>query len=89
MSSMPFGNVVTAGVGHPQQSPCWREMLLAELAKAADSGPSGPLLKWFTLGFQLGTGTREGNQKSSCYLTLHPHHPEPLYVSRCPNLLHQ
>ena len=25
MSSMPFGNVVIAGMGHPQQSPCWRD----------------------------------------------------------------
>ena len=80
MSSMSFGNVVGAGVEHPQQSPCWRDMLLEELAKAADSGPSGPLLKWFTLGFQLGRGTREENQKSSCYLNLRPHHPSPSYV---------
>lgn len=67
MKSMPFGDLVSTGAGHPQQSPCWREVLLEELAVAADSGPLRPLLKWLTMGFQLGRGTGEENQKSSCY----------------------
>lgn len=79
MKSMPFGDLVSAGAGHPQQSPCWREVLLEELAGAADSGPLRPLLKWLTVGFQLRRGTGEENQKSSRSYPPPPP-PRPLYV---------
>lgn len=88
MKSMPFGDLVSAGAGHPQQSPCWREVLLEELAGAADSGPLRPLLKWLTVGFQLRRGTGEENQKSSRSYPPPPA-PPPLVCSTTPNLLHQ
>ena len=64
MNSTPFGELVGAGAGHPQQSPCWRQVVLEELAGAAASGPLRPLLNGSPWGFSWAGGQERKTRRA-------------------------